>query len=253
MRSLLTSVLATVLVVGVVPLAHAEAPTAKPYLGVAVGPAEKEAGALIREVTPKSPAEQAGLKQGDVIRKTDDKDVKDAQALVEMIGSHKAGDKLTFQVMRDGKEQAVTVTLGERPVEKPVKTAEAFLGVWTRPLTAELKKQLGVEADTGAIVMGIMPDSPAAKAGLERHDVITSVNDQAVTTPEELRSAVQKMGAGKDVTLKVLRGKEAKELKAHLEESPLGFGRLSPEMQRHFQEMQKRLREMEEKFAEPRE
>jgi S1-C subfamily serine protease len=262
MRKVLTSIFAAAVIVSAAPLAKADTPVAKPFLGVAVGPAEKESGAVIQDVTPKSPADQAGLKSGDLIRKVDDKDVKDAQALVELVGSHKPGDKLTFHLMRNAKEQTVAVTLGEKPAEKgrtdkPTRTSEAFLGVWTRPLTEELKKQLGVEADKGAVVMMVMPDSPAAKAGLVRNDVITNVSDQAVTTPEELRSAVQKLGAGKDVTLKVQRGKEVKELKAHLEESPLGFGRLprglSPELQKRFDEMQKRLHEMEEQFAEPRE
>jgi S1-C subfamily serine protease len=254
MRKLLHAMVATAFLVGLAPLARAEAPNAKPFLGVAVGPAEQEAGATVQEVTPQSPAASAGLKQGDVIHKIDDKDVKNPQNLVEMVSAHKPGDKLTFQVMRDGKEQSVAVTLGERPVEKPrveksARQSEAFLGVWTRPLTAELKKQLGVEAEKGAVVMMVMPDSPAAKAGVERYDVITGVNDQTVMTPEELRNAVQKMGTGKDVTLKVIRGKETKELKAHLEESPLGFHSMpkefGPDLQRHFQEMEKRLHELE--------
>jgi S1-C subfamily serine protease len=260
MRKLFTSLALLVFVPGLVSVANAETP-AKAYLGVAVEPM-KDGGAAVRDVTPDSPAAKARLKKGDVILKVDDQEMKGPEALVECVTGHKPGDKLSIHVMREGKEQTLAVTLAERPAEsaksvKPAeKKSEAFLGVWTKPAGENMK---------GAVVMMVMPDSPAAKAGLMRDDMITALNDQAVTGPEDLRATVQKIGIGKDVTLKVMRAKEAKEMKAHLEASPLGFQRfempkhgfdfdmpkgLSPEMEKHFQEMQKRLREFEEKLGE---
>lgn len=247
---------------GLVAVARAEAPVARPYLGVMVEAAKDvdHPGAVVREVTPISPAEQAGLKNGDLIVKVDDKDVKGPDALVKLVGEHKPGDKLALHVMRDGKDQTVNVTLAERPAEKKkAAKTEVFLGVWSRPLTPELKDHLGITVDKGAVVMTVMPDSPAAKAGLQRDDVVTGVNDQAVSTPEELRAAVQKAGVGKEVTLKLMRGKDTKEIKAQLAETPFGFGRLSglklpeglsPEMQRHFEELQNRFRELHEQDEE---
>jgi S1-C subfamily serine protease len=244
----------------------AEKPAARPYLGIVAGPMEKQTGAVVREVTPKSPAEQAGLKTGDIIVKVGDKDVKNPEMLVEAIAEHKPNDKLALAVMRDGKEHKMEVTLAERPQERvrPKIHFErhAFLGVWGQPLSEDMKKSLGVTADKGVVVMQVAPESAAAKAGLTKNDVITALGDQAVTTPEELRSAVQKAGAGKEVTVKFQRGKEAKDVKVKLEEMPFGFGRLPSllhdkdfnlppnfdreDVQKLFDELHKRFKEFDE-------
>jgi serine protease Do len=253
------------------PVARAENPAARPYLGILAGPMDNnQAGAVVREVTPKSPAEQAGLKTGDVIVKVGDKDVKNPEMLVSAIAEYKPSDKLALAVMRDGKEHKMEVTQAERPQEpaRPKIRLErhAFLGVWGQTLNENMKKDLGVTVDKGVVVMQVAPESAAAKAGLAKNDVITALGDQAVTTPEELRSAVQKAGAGKEVTVKFQRGKEAKEVKVKLEEMPFGFGRLpsiSPDLfrdgtfnlpqnfdredvQKLFDELHKRFKEFDE-------
>ena len=80
--------------------------------------------------------------------------------------------------------------------------------------------------DKGAIVTNVMPDSPAAAAGLVEEDVITRVGDTAINNPTELRDAIHKTGIGKDVTLKVMRGDKALDLKVHLQEAPAGYAAL---------------------------
>jgi S1-C subfamily serine protease len=261
---------------------RAEAPQATPraYLGVGVA-APKDAsqhGALVQEVTPDSPAAKAGFKNGDLITKLADQNVNDPKALADSVRTHKPGDKLSVHVMRDGKEQTLDVTLGERTAPVPPKAREllgnkhtAFLGVRTHDLTAEQKKRLDTTADKGAIVMEVMSDSPAAKAGLKTDDIITAVNGQAVANPDELASAIRKIGTGKEVTLKVMRGKESKEIKATLADMPFALSwfhgmeprwemtdkqftlpsNIDPELKRHIEEMQKRLREFEEQLAPP--
>jgi serine protease Do len=250
--------------------ARAEESVKKAYLGVAVGPADKDTGAVIHEINAKGPAEQAGLKVGDRIVKIGDKDLKDPEMLVKAVAEHKPGDKLMLSVMRDGKEQKMEVTLAEPPqarVRPKIElTRHAFLGVYAQPLNEELKKNLGVTVDKGAVVMELMPNSPAAKAGLAKDDVITALGDHAVTTPDELRAAVQKIGAGKEVTVKFMRGKEAKELKVKLGDMPFGFGRLHDfrpfdgkdltlppnfdreQVQKLFEEMRKQFRDFDEEL-----
>lgn len=229
-------------------LVRADDQAARPYLGVVVEPMEKDAGAKVRHVAPKSPAEQAGLKVGDVIVKVNDKDVKDAAMLVECVSAHSIGTKLDMKVMRDGKEHMAAATLAAQPRPMQPRVAVergAFLGVWSQPLTDAMKKDLGLEH--GCMIMDVEKDSPAAKAGLAKDDVIVSFNDQKMATPEELRSAVHKLGAGKEATVKFLRNKEAKEAKIKLAETPLGFGRFQlpenadPEMKKKFEELHKRF------------
>src|SRR5205814_1197708 len=67
----------------------------------------------------------------------------------------------------------------------------------------------------------VMPGTPAAKAGLQRGDVITAVAGQAVSDPRALREAIHRAEAGKEISLTVQRGREKKEIKARLEELPV--------------------------------
>jgi len=242
-------------------------------VGVAVEPTRPDApypGVVVRQVTPGSPADKAGMKEGDVITRVDKKDVKDFEDLTNTLAQHKPGDKLDFQVRRDGKENTLSVTLGRRQPrprlgeEFPGARPSAFLGVQAMPLSREARERLDVKADRGVVVTDVVPDTPAAKAGLRRGDVITSVNGRDVADPNQLRQVVQDAGAGKTVTIKAERGKESKEFKAELEETPGGIG-FSPRnfpplqgnpfgsddrirrMERQIQELEKRVRELEQK------
>jgi putative serine protease PepD len=85
------------------------------YLGVRVGDADGSTGAVIAGVVPGGPAAAAGLAPGDVVTKVDDKTITDADGLVAAIQRAKPGDKLALTVNRNGKQTAVTVTLGEAP------------------------------------------------------------------------------------------------------------------------------------------
>jgi len=245
------------------------------FLGILLGPAEQGAqGVLVRDVTPDSPAAKAGLKRGDRIVKLDDEDVRDVEKFLRTLAGKKPGDKLNLGIVRDGKEQSVAATVGERPAREapavpdaPGSRRPAFLGVQTQQLTPELKQRLNVEADAGVVVTEVVPSSPAATAGLKRDDVITAVNDQAVRSAADLRDAVQKAGPGKDVTLQVARGKEKQSLKATLREGNFGFfltpgddrfptvdvesmfdqSRRIRELEQRVEELEKRLRERNKK------
>jgi len=154
---------------------------ARPYLGIAVGPNEDTGdGVTVREVAPNSPAAKAGFKEGDIVFKLDSKDVTDVAEFLRDIGSHKPGEKVSIQVQRDGKDQTITATLGERtgagsgkgpvPIPPGLKgdpkdliRPSAFLGVGVEPLTEERRKELGVKAEVGVVVTDVIKDSPAAK------------------------------------------------------------------------------------------
>lgn len=245
------------------------------YLGILMGPAEEgSAGIVVREVTPDGPAAKAGLKSGDRVVKLGDEDVTNVEKFLTAVAARKPGDKLALGILRDGKAQQLTVTLGERPAREvpafpdlPGLRRPAFLGVQTQALTSELKERLKVESATGAVVTEVVPDSPAAKAGLKRDDVITAVDDRPVKTPADLRDSIQKAGAGKEVALRVLRGKEQLSVKATLREGTFGFfltpgedrfptvdvesmfdqARRIRELERRIEELETRLRALEKK------
>jgi S1-C subfamily serine protease len=192
----------------------------------------------------------------------DDKDVRDYDDLVNTLARHKPGDKVSVHVRRDGKDQTLTVTLGQspRPRISPFPGRQsAFLGVGTRPLTPAEKSRLGVTANEGVVVAEVVPNTPAAQAGLQADDVITAVNGKPVTNPTDLREMVSEAGADKDITLSVVRGKETRQVKARLEESPAevftpptmdergAIRRLESRLDR----LEKRVQELEQKSKTP--
>jgi S1-C subfamily serine protease len=257
---------------------------ARAFLGIMAEATPREGteeGVLVRGVTPDSPAAKAGLKPGDIIVKVGDKAVKGPEGLVAALASHKPGDKVSFRVTRSNKEQTFDVTLGQRPVrrlpgpgEPPRERAGGFLGVRPERLTADEQKRLGVTTDHGVAVADVLPGSHAAKAGLKAGDVITEAAGHKINDPAELRNALLDAGVGKEITLKVLRGKESKEVKARLEEPPIdglsfpriprpvppggGLGRPgglpsafgpegAQELERRVAELERRVRELEQK------
>jgi S1-C subfamily serine protease len=97
-----------------------------PYLGVASSEeqpgfsqpgnqAESQRGALIANIVPDGPAAQAGIQSGDVITRANDQEIRSFDDLLSVIAFHRPGDQLQMTLLRDGQEQTVTVTLGERP------------------------------------------------------------------------------------------------------------------------------------------
>jgi len=118
----------------------------------------------------------------------------------------------------------------------------AFLGVQSRAWVPGANRRRVGGAEEGARVTEIDPDSPAAEAGLRPGDVITAVNGREVATPQELRQAVRRAGAGQGLTLSVLRGDRHLSLRAHLEGRAAGA-----EEAYALQRLARRMRQLEER------
>ena len=88
------------------------------FIGVQIKPADS-GGIEVVEAIGGGPADKAGVKAGDVIKKVGDKEVADVEAFVEQVRKAKPGDKLKLKVTRDGKDMDVTITVGKRPSEPP--------------------------------------------------------------------------------------------------------------------------------------
>jgi putative serine protease PepD len=90
------------------------------YLGVAVDPTPNDTGATITDVGADSPADDAGLREGDVITAVDDTDITSALDLVREIRAHDVDDTVTITYTRDGTSSTAEVTLTSRPASQPV-------------------------------------------------------------------------------------------------------------------------------------
>nr|WP_218625144.1 Do family serine endopeptidase [Sphingomonas sp. dw_22] len=173
----------------------------------------KDRGTLVSRIEPGQAAEKAGIKQGDVIVKVGGKDVTPDQTLSYLIANVTPGTRVPVEVIRDGKRQTLTVTVGKRPPEEqlaqfdpeddgtgpggsgsgsPDAMATASLGVAVTPLTPQIASSIGVDASkvNGVVVLGVDPNSDAAGKGLKRGDLIVSVNRTPVANAADIAKIV---------------------------------------------------------------
>ncbi|MFQ6058480.1 MAG: PDZ domain-containing protein [Anaerolineae bacterium] len=235
---------------------------ARPYLGIRyqmITPqlAEEkgldvDGGALVVAIEPESPAERAGLREGDVITAVNGQAVDDDHPLGELIRRHEPGDEVELTVVRQGRERSLRVELGARreyffefeippqrlpevpPEHFPLPPLERFrlkrpyLGIRYQLLTPELAEEEGLNVEHGALVREVMPESPAERAGLRKGDVIVAVDGQTVDD-HPLSELVSKHEAGDEVELTVVRQGRELSLTAELGAWPGYFFRMPPE------------------------
>jgi serine protease Do len=187
------------------------------WLGVAIQPVteeiaasfglEKAKGALISDVMAGSPAEKAGLRQGDILVSFDGKEVKDARQLQLAVAEAPVGKQVTAEIFRDGKLQKVSLLLAssesvEARKPRPAKAAAGWLGLDVDELPRS-KAQAGV---AGVIVTAVEPDSAAAASGIQRGDIIVSVNQRKTGNLQEYAAAMKAAEKRGSVALLVRRG-----------------------------------------------
>jgi serine protease Do len=166
-------------------------------------------GALVADVVKGGPAEAAGIKVGDVIVSFDGHDVKESTELPTLVAREKIGQEVPVVVMRDGKEEAVTIRIAEmKDEEEQVASGESeAYGLTVQNLTPEIAESLGIGVDVqGVLVSGVEPGSPADEAGLRRGDVIVEVNRKPVKDVDAYSKEMKGAGPGKSVLLLVRRG-----------------------------------------------
>ncbi len=211
---------------------------AEGFLGVSIGDLSEEqkerfdleGGAYVEEVTEGTPAEKAGIKEGDIITAFDGKPVADGDDLYQKIRKSKPGKELPVEILRRGERQTLKVTLADRPESSPgtwghlperermrifrFDARSGFLGVSTERLSGRAKDSLKI--DGGARVAAVTPQSPAEKAGLKEGDVIVAVDGRKVFSPEDLSKIIGEKESGKEVEIEYLRKGERKTAQAEL-------------------------------------
>lgn len=167
----------------------------------------KEArGVIVSQIQTGSAAERAGLKQGDVITALNGVPVDTPNALRNQIAAMAPDSTVRLSILRDNREQQLNAQLGEFRAETAANgesngngsTAPknmGKLGITVEPLTPEAKSRLEVGATTRGVVVGeVDPVGPAARAGIERGDVIEQVNRQPVHSAQEVTAALERSG-----------------------------------------------------------
>ena len=177
----------------------------RPWLGASLQNVSKEiadsigldrpSGALVTDITDKGPAQQAGLKRGDVINSVDGQRVDDFEGVGYRLGVKSIGGTSTFGILRDGKKTSATVALIAAP-EVPareaikIKGASPFAGLTVLNISPATVEELSVQgASSGVAVSDVEADTPAANVNFQRGDVILAVNDSKIATTRDLEKA----------------------------------------------------------------
>ncbi|MFN8702904.1 MAG: PDZ domain-containing protein [Rhodospirillales bacterium] len=145
-------------------------------------------GALIGSVQKNSPADQAGLRRGDVILALDSSAIGDPRDLSRRVGDLASGTKATFDIWRDGRRIATTVALGAAPADAaPVAVAAPEPQTPVAGLGLRLAR--GGQGET--IVAEIAQDGLAEQAGLRPGDVLLEADRQRIRGPNDLAAALR--------------------------------------------------------------
>ncbi len=198
------------------------------YLGVSAQPVtmaiaaalhlpkkDGDAGALVAEVSPDSPASKAGLQPGDIITSVGGREIKNPRDLAVTVAAVKPGDDTKIDVLRDGNTQTLTADIGTMPNETASNDTgagnggepSANVGLALAPLSPDMRGQLDVPEHTkGAVVAQVRPGSPADNAGLQQGDIIVGVGSELVGSPQQAVKAIHAaVRSNHAVALRILR------------------------------------------------
>jgi serine protease Do len=151
----------------------------------------KVEGAFVRQVFSGSPADKSGLLPGDFVLSLDGKKVKNVEQLTRDVGDLVSGQSAAFRLVRNGKEQTVTVKIEARDETTVSDSTKLWPGFGAYPVTDDFRKQLKLAAgQKGVVVLDVYTKSAAAVIGLQGGDVIEKVNGKAVADLGEFYAAL---------------------------------------------------------------
>ncbi len=169
-------------------------------------------GALVSQVLPESPAEESGLRAGDIILSFDGIEVPTSSSLPPLVGVTKVGVTVQVELMREGEQREVAVTLAELPEDetalvqpgRPAAPAANRLGLVMREVPEDQRELLGLEHQ--GVLVDRVETGPGERAGLRAGDLILSFNHEEVQDLAHFDRLVDAAPAGESVAVLVQRG-----------------------------------------------
>jgi len=175
-------------------------------------------GIFIQGVLEKSPADEAGLKERDVIVKLNGDQVISSSDFRNKISMTRPGKQVELVVMRGSREKALDVRVGELPESEEMRTARRGstapetmkkLGIAVQDLDNDAAEALGYKGESGVLITQVTPGSPAFEKGLRRGDLIQEVNDQQVGNLDEFQEIMDNVPDDKRVILLLVLSRDS--------------------------------------------
>jgi Do/DeqQ family serine protease len=168
---------------------------------------QRPAGALVVDVVDRGPAAVAGLKRGDVIAAIDGQDVDDAESVGFRLGVKPLGGTAKLKVLRDGKTLDLPLQLASAPEIPPrdtltIHTPSPFEGAEVMNLSPAVTEELSLHGvSEGVVVAAVADGSTAAQIGVQKGDVVASVNGRRIGTTRDLERACAERARWWDLTI----------------------------------------------------
>jgi membrane-associated protease RseP (regulator of RpoE activity) len=176
-------------------------------------------GALVGDVERKSPAEAAGIKEGDIIIQFDGKNIGDTNDLQKAVAGTKPESKVSVVVMRKGEKKTLDVVVGKQPSKLKMVAvtprgtgnfnvffgAENYQGMSLRELNDQLGQYFGVPEGSGVLVWEVEKGSAADKAGVKAGDVLTTIGKKKIKGLRDVGRALGIYDEGEKAELDVVR------------------------------------------------
>lgn len=171
-----------------------------PEIAASLGMKEPK-GAIVANIVDGGPAAKAGFQPGDIVVAVDGKPVQDSRDLTRRVASLPAGTKASFSVIRNGSDKTFTAMIAPRedkkvaslqPNEPNAAPASAkAMGLALAPLTADTRRAFNLGRDVdGVVITKVDPSSDAADKGLLPGDVLVSIGNKPVRTPQDVQNRV---------------------------------------------------------------
>jgi serine protease Do len=177
-------------------------------------------GVVVADILSSGPAAKSDLKPSDVITAVDGKHVSTPQQLRAEVRGKKIGQPVTLDVFRQGKNIQVKVSPAEWSEPAPAvakasrspaaKSDSKSIGLTVQNLTSELADQFGVDLTEGVLVTSVEKGTPADRKGFKPGDIITSVNQQPVSTSKQFQDALQKADLKKGIIINLVSANTAR-------------------------------------------
>jgi Do/DeqQ family serine protease len=165
-------------------------------------------GIMVKAIEPESPAQQAGLREGDILLALGNKKITGLDDYWAASKAVTAGDPLEIQVWRAGRTQAMSIKTKEFPIERADALAWSLLGIKVEELTPKNRRDFRIVVREGVVISEVKGGSYLARIGARAGDVIRQIDDTSISNREEFRKALVKSRQKSSVVLLIQRGEQ---------------------------------------------
>jgi len=182
---------------------------------------ETPQGALVVGVVKESPADEAGLRAGDLIVQVDAERVASARALIELIGARDPGGWVDLEIVRRGERRHVSARLAPRPqLLRRLAIKRGFIGLTPLDVPRQLREFWGGSETSGVLAAEVEPGGPADIGGIDPGDLILAIDGHEVGNARDLITRVRRSGIGNKIEIELSRQGVLMTVEVRVEEQP---------------------------------